>query len=404
MNYNINKIYKPHLLPMIFIFTMMFSFEINGINMRYVVLAFWFVFGLIWSRKIIANTETIYILLGVFILLVYVILISIIQGENNSFEYLRLLRCVFTYFIILLFLSKKSYNRDEIVSSLLFVLSIHAICTILSVIFPTFKDWILPISQYTKELLRYRSSGLLSGFDDAGMLSNFGMILDYIMRRNKGKSLGALTFLFAISAALASRFNMICMLLVLLCIVILESRNRKLLSKVIVFFISLIAVGFVGVFWIMTTNMSPNLRGMLYSQFPKLRLFYDAVLSSYTDYGVYTNVINRHWFPAEISVSERIFGAGIRINNSDIGLVKSMYSYGIIGISWVLLLYFYSLKIVKKYYKNIQKNYYYLYLICLGLMTIMETKTAIFLSSTSFEMITLLYLNFIINKNVQTEI
>ena len=391
-----SKLYKPKVLLVVFIFTMMFSFEINGINMRYAMLAFWLIFSIAWSKKVILNQDVIFIPFAIILLLVYVVLISVVNCKINSFEYFRLLRCIVTYLIILMFLSSRKYSIDEVLSSLLLVLFFHAVAIILGVVYPPFKEMITFISQYDKELLRYRSSGFLAGFDDAGMLCNIGMIIDYMMRRNKGKGVGFNTIIFALGATLASRFNMVCMLFVLIVIMVLETKNNKIFSKLIVFGLSIIGIVFVGVFWVLTTNVNPTLKVVLLNRFPQLQVFYNALLSSYTDYGVYTKQITRHWHPAPISFGEIVFGQGIRIENTDIGYVKSVYSYGLIGILWVLGCYLFSLRKIKKYFKN--GYIYIIYFFCILIMIIMESKTAIFLSSTSFEMLTVLYLSFIIDS------
>jgi hypothetical protein len=306
--------------------------------------------------------------------------------------------------IILMFLSARKYTKEEIMASLLFVLSLHALAIILSVIFPPFKDIIQPISQYSKELLRFRASGFLSGFDDAGMFCNFGMALHYMIRRRQGKGISALTVVFAIAAALTSRFNMAIMILVLLIVMWQESKNNKIMSKVIVSALAVIAIGFVGTFWILTTNVNITLRNQLLQAYPILNVFYKQMLGSYTDYGIYTAVVEKHLNPMPITTFERIVGMGLRITNSDIGYVKSMYSYGIIGIVWVFGFYLYSLKVIRrKYYRSTQSFLYFIYIICLVLMTMMETKTAIFLSSTSFEMLSIIYINFLINVDDENE-
>ena len=82
--------------------------------------------------------------------------------------------------LIILFLSSKKYSINQVINALSYVLLLQAICIILGIVYPPVKELVMPISQYSKEFLKVRSSGFSSGYDDAGYLCNVGLILTLV--------------------------------------------------------------------------------------------------------------------------------------------------------------------------------------------------------------------------------
>ncbi len=388
---------KPQIIPTLFVFFLMFSVEIAGISLKYPFLIIIFVIVSVFSGKIVNNTDVSPIPISIGILLIYSTTIMIINQRNNTFELLRFIRCLVSFFSIDMFISCNKYNRKDILKSLIFVLILHSIAIILGIIYPSFKELIVPISQYNKSFLRYRSTGLLSGYDDAGFLCNVGLILNYTIQKDENRNgLNYQTLLFIIASALSSRFNMLCMAIIMFIIVGIESKGKKIIHKILALVIALIGGGIALLFWILTTNVNPSLKSSLLASYPQLNLLYNNLISSYVDYGVYTNAINRHWKPEEIGLFECIFGKGVRTERTDIGYVKSMYSYGIIGIIVELLVYFSTCIRLKNRSNTIGEKYCLSYFFIIVLMFVMEAKTAVVFSSTTFEMITIIYLTLIL--------
>jgi hypothetical protein len=127
------------------------------------------------------------------------------------------------------------------------------------------------------------------------------------------------------------------------------------------------------------------------------------MISSYTDYGIYTNVISNHLSLLDISEFQILFGKGFRKNDSDVGYIKTIYTTGLTGILLQLTYYFVSIHIINNIRKISSSNIYiYLfsivYIISIFLMFIMEAKMQIIFSSTTFEMLSIVLIALITNQ------
>lgn len=385
--------FRHNVLLILFIFSMMFSFEINGYKMRYFVLLYWLLYCLHRIHNISVKKEICIIPIGISVLMVYAAIVMLVNGNNNLFELLRLSRAFLTYLIIYLFIESGNYSKLEILCSIKVVILIHAIVVILGVLIPETKEFVLPVSQYQSRFLRYRSTGLVSGYDLAGYLCNIGLIIDYFLKKEKSESGLSLTMLlFVVATTFTSRFNMLCMAVMVFFVLLLELKSNSTISKVIAIFFGIIGISVVLIFWTLTTNVSPALRVEIIKDFPFLDKIYNAVMGSYTDYGIHVNVIKRHLSPMPISMLGRIFGIGLRPSNSDIGYIKSMFSIGMIGILTEIIIYGITCKYIINN-QNKKNMYVIIYLIAVFFMFVMESKISFVFASTTFEMLSLMYLS-----------
>lgn len=392
---------KAKVLPILFFFSMMFSISIGGISLRYPMLIVWLVFLVFAQKRFVWNSRTQIVLISLISLMLYAGLIMFANKTENTFELLRFARCIVSYLAILLFFSSQKYSREECLRSLIFVLAMHTITIILGVLFPPIKEIVYPISQYNKASLRFRSTGLLSGYDDAGLLCNTGIILRYSMNKaEKNRGIDLLTILFILGSMLTSRMNMLCTAVILLIILIVESKNKHSIGRnILVGLLAILGGAFAFIFWILTTNVNPELKSQLLLNYPVLKSVYSGLLSSYVDYGVYTNALSRHYRPEDIDLFQAVFGKGIRSTLTDIGYVKSMYSYGVLGIGFEIFIYYITCLYISKDINarnDVRINAYYMIVV---LFLIMEAKTAVLYSSTTFELITIIYMSFVIATN-----
>lgn len=388
---------KTSLVLFLFIFTMMFSFVIAGHNMRYIVIVVWTLYSLMYTKKIYINSKLMMFPTVLFFIIVYSFISIIIHGTYNSFEILRCTRAIITYMLIILFLSSGRYSIKQLINALSYVLLLHAICIILGVVFPPLKEIVLPISQYSKEFLKVRSSGFLSGYDDAGYLCNVGFILTLVGNSlYKKKLVNARALIFLLAVIFTSRFNLACMAFILIIIFLFNVKNMNIkgifnIGK----YVFIIGI-FVVIVWSLTTNVGMGMRIQLVSKYPILDSFYSLMSTSYTDYGVYTSVISQH-ASINLNLYNMIFGVGVRMTKSDIGFVKTIYSIGIIGIVVQVLTYFksilYMYRIKKFYAKKYSIQIFALtFIAAVILMIAMETKNSFIFSSTTFEMLSIIYI------------
>lgn len=395
-----------NLLLFIFIFSIMFSFKIDGFNMRYFVIIFWLFYTIPRIRKIKLNTTLLIFPISLYIIIMYSLLLVGLLDTQNSFEVLRSSRAILTYFIILFFFSTHNYSLTQVMNVVLAVLITHALSILIGIVFPPFKNIILPISQYSIEFMRIRSSGLLSGYDDAGFLCNIGLLLVLIKNTFlKTKLVDRNALIFISSVIFTSRVNIVVMGLVLsiVFVVNLLKMNIKGLLNISKY---LIVIGlFSLVVLSLSTNFGYELRYTLLNYFPDLSRVMSLMEGSYTDYGIHSGVISRHLSLSELSLNQIIFGAGLRKTNSDVGYIKTIFSIGIIGIIIQVMTYLRAIISVNNERKSGRNNdvlsiVSIVYVIAIILMFLMELKISIISSSTTFEMLSVLYISIIRNKDV----
>jgi hypothetical protein len=380
---------KFNLLLFIFIFTMLFTFEFFSINFRYFVLVFWLIFIVI-TKGFKFPKKAFFFIIFPLIIIIYSLIVLLINQSFNFFEVLRMSRVFSTSFLIILFLYNHKFSSDYIFSNLLIVLFFHSLVVSISIIFPSVKDLILPISQYRIEFFSLRSSGFLSGFDDSGLILNFGLVMSLLfslmMRKNP---INLLTVLFSLSIFFSSRVNIVLLIIIFFFLIFYLISNKQLQYIFSILFI-LFVFSFSGIlFLLLTTNLSLELRSLLLTMIPSLRNFYEFSLSSYTDYGVFSSTISRHFQIINISSFQILFGQGVVKVDSDVGYIKTIYSIGILGIFFQFLYYFFLILFVTN--KQTIKHFSLLltrsFLFSLLLMFIMEFKISVVFSTTTFELL-----------------
>ena len=189
----------------------------------------------------------------------------------------------------------------------------------------------------------------------------------------------------------------------LLHIVYVESKKGTIGSKITFLITLVVGGGMTALFWILTTDVAISLRDELLSKYSFLNSFYDNLMTSYTDYGTYRwQEKTRHWHPEDISNWQYIFGKGVWPIMSDIGYIKNIYASGVLGTLMIVITYVASYFSVKT---NIlqsgesiayKKNYIALYGFVVLAMLAMESKISILLSSTSFELLSILFISEIV--------
>ncbi|MBR4341489.1 MAG: hypothetical protein IKP88_02060 [Lachnospiraceae bacterium] len=389
---------EPILLFLLF-FTEMFSFKIGNFNTRYAVIFFWLAIGLVRSRKLSLCKGSMTFAVGIVSLLAYSVLIIIAMRSGESFIPLRYGRALITCFTIYLWISTSNLSMDRLFDIVELILTLHAVCILLEIIYPPVKDIVQPISQYNKEFMRLRAPGFLSGYDDAGLLLVIGLVINYY--RNKARERSAFsvrTFIYAAAVIFASRISMLILFLMLVYIIIIENRNGTWKSKLLIAFTLILGGGVAVLFWILTTDINIALREDLFVRFPILKSVYDGLMTSYTDYGTYRwQTFTRHWYPEEISAIQYIIGKGVWPERSDIGYIKNIYATGIISVLGILTTYSASFIRISKTLKEVLlddiaiKYYTRMYGFVVLLMIAMEMKISILFSSTSFELLVILF-------------
>ncbi|MCK1199533.1 hypothetical protein MXZ33_01585 [Streptococcus uberis] len=290
---------------------------------------------------------------------------------------------------------KSRLDNNEFIKLILFLLFIHSISILISIILPSSREIFEQISGYDKKFLRWRASGLVSGFDFAGILTNIGLILTVYLRNLNKKSLfGISGLIFILATLFTSRTNMIVLLIELLLIFIYLIGNKQYKKSLVILIPMILLVSVSLFFLILTTDIGAQYREYILSKSNFARKFYKVIFLTYSN-SAYSKAIIDHFY---IEPSVNIwFGSGYKPIFRDPGYTNTIYRIGIFGT--ILEIYFYfsmlfeSLKIYILFKKiNSVINTYASQLIIIILITIfMQSKLIFFFSSTIFEITLILY-------------
>ena len=379
----------------LFAFTMIFSFHIYGIDLKILIYAFWIIkisMKKINNRKISVNLYEYKLINLIMIIISYIMFITLINQHNEISMSLRYFRAIVSFVIIILFFQDKEYKPKVVINTIEIILLIHSISVIIGIIFPDFKNYIVFISNYEKKFLEARSTGLVSGYDFAGLLCNLGLILSFLIRViNKKKIVTIKTVIFILAAIFTSRYSIVITILILIIVFLYEifKLNIREIIRIGKYVIPLCLLIFI--FLVLTTELNLNLRETLFNQIPGLKTLYNEIIYSYADYSGRSTVSNHYYIDPNINF---IFGEGYIPQNVDPGYIRNLYFMGIFGLALQSLFYlsiFLYVNKIRKINKNKDIKIIALFIMFMIIaLFVMEFKLTFIFSSITFELMIIL--------------
>lgn len=272
-----------------------------------------------YDNKTIRNIIITAILLGV-----YTLFICLINTSDSLYAIGKPLRFVFTL-VIFAYLSTRfaKYNIKEIVTALVLALLIHLAFVYLEFFIPSLKTVILSYLDTEKEdiiNLPLRAFGLCSSFDGAGLvLCVLQALLWMLTLQKKSALLFSLCLLSYVGCFMVSRTSMLVSTIFMVLILISFAKNNK---KFLFFFIVpvFIIAGFY-VYDLAKDILSDNIIEQSYRMESSEKLTGEML-----------------YLPD--SVFGTLFGTGDRSELSDIGYINQIFMVGILGLLWILSIYY----------------------------------------------------------------
>lgn len=389
---SISKLNEFKWLVLILLFFVIYGFSISGIDLKYPIIIVCFMLVLLISRKIFFPKYVQIMLMFFCGMAVYAVLMSVINSTSDYFETMRFVRCAITTVLIMQIIYAFNMTPEKMFSVLKILLVLNAVSVILGIIWPQFKEIIMPISQYYKTFSPYRSSGLFDGEDVAGFFCNVGLIMETMERTYNRKSpLTLLSIVFLLATVFTARFSMLIAVIVLFfdfCILIKQKNYKHLMGLIII--LAPIATIMV-VMWVMTTGFGMQYRHILTAKYSFLGPLFNKLTTAYLDYGTFSSSLQKHIMVTDLSPLEYLFGAGYRLMvKQDVGYIKSLYSVGLVGIALEVGFY---LRTIKKCRTFCNQPQYIIasYKIIVMMMMIMEIKNSFLFASGTFEVLLCLY-------------
>jgi hypothetical protein len=279
---------------------------------------------------------------------------SFIQIINQNFEFEavgRLLRALMNVLIVGAIFNKKSLNlKQKIYRALLLAITFHALIVIVSGLFYPVNEFFSNISGNIK-IKEFRASGLMAGFDISGFLSIIGMAMIifriYPFTSNLFEMLLLITLLS--STYFSSRVSMAISILLFLFYIFRFFGRQDVYLKYR--FFSFFILAFVAYYFAYNLLLILNVTLSLGifdvdASFARSILLRHAAQAK--DVFLWENM-----FFLPNSWMKIIFGTGKNVLQSDVGYVKEIFRYGIIGLICSIFIHvYYVLKILNKDTKN----------------------------------------------------
>lgn len=290
------------------------------------------------KKQLILNNNVINLFLIVALVILYTIIISLFTGNIIFTFVLKFVRVFLAIAGIYAFIELQKYEKSIVFDAIGKVLLVHAITIIIgSTVWLNLQNLMRPITGFEKMELLFRSTGFTNGYDFAGLLCIFGIIITSYLKNKGYKTLYLLIFILA--SFLTSRITMIIAEFLIVFMLIWNKKRITYINKLLlesIFALSIFPV--LGIFLVSTMNfdnliVQTMLKNSFFSEVSKNIVYHYA--SSNIE-----KTIQRHFDFSRLSFTEIWLGA-MEDSQQDPGYTQYVYAIGIVGVSISLLFYFY---------------------------------------------------------------
>lgn len=276
------------------------------------------------------------IVFSAFLLGVYTLLVCILNGSTSIYTLGKPVRFVFALIVFSLLSARFfKYTLKEIVIALILAIGVHLMLVYLEFFIPTLKPLVYAYLDADKEdivFLPLRAFGLCSSFDNAGMiLCMFEVLLWLISREKNSALLFLLCILDYVGCFMVGRTAMLVSTVFMIMIIISYAKRNK--AFLFFFIIPAFVIGGSYVYNIAQDVLSNNVIGDSYRGESQEKLTGEML-----------------YLPDSFMGS--LFGTGEPAPSSDIGYVNQIFMVGIIGLIWILSLYYQTYIYIRKVRRN----------------------------------------------------
>lgn len=274
----------------------------------------------------------------VFILFIYSFIIMLIFGTTHIVFSLKFVRVLCAIAGISTYIYKSKLDSNTLINTLINVLILHALIVIVeSTVWLNLQNILKPITGFALLPMLYRGTGFTNGYDFAGILCNFGvLIVCHNDKKNiRFKFIKILIFISAIM--LTSRFNMLLLIAMMFYMGYLDKSAEEKDRGFFRIISWIIAIPVIGIF-LFSTNHFDNFFVNLLRENSFFSKIFDNLVYHYATTDL-ENTISDNFDFSNLSTEEMIFGKMI-MANADPGYTQYIYAVGIVGLSMVFIVYF----------------------------------------------------------------
>lgn len=377
------------MLCFIFVFFSIFGMKISYLDLSIILPCTIVLFHVTIKRPINLNKE---ILNGaglISILLTYQIIVQLFYLEFDFDSLLRLGRALLMCILFSVMVGSSLFSHKQILNAVFYSLLLHVILIDAAALFDPLNNFLSSISGNDR-VKPLRASGFLAGFDIAGLLCLFGLLMLLLKLYIPASNFNLIIFyfLFVLGSFFTSRVSMALVVMAVCFYIFLKifSAKTRLRSKLtlatmasifIYFFVVQYLVPIAEVtFSLGAFYVSNELRGEIISR--------HATQS--TESFLWSNM-----FYLPKSFVATIFGMGVDEPNSDVGYVKDIFRYGVIGLLFSFVIYYYIYRIGRTSLRlSTDKHHLSMLRIVFVLVLVLTLKNNYFFTRAVFPFILLL--------------
>lgn len=289
------------------------------------------------------------LLITLVVLILYSLLLSFFVRTIDILFLFKLFRAFLAIACISIFIDNQELKNYELINILEKVLLIHALAIIISsTVWVELQNILKPISGFDRHPTLFRSTGFTNGYDFAGLLCCFGILIVFYIRSIRHRTVDLILFIFA--SFMTSRISMLVTEGMIIFLVIKNNEHERINKAVLrtVFILSVIPV--LGLFLFSTNNFN----NIIVQSLLKNRYFAE-VSGKIVNYYATTNIgntLSMHYDFSGLSISEFLLGS-MQQANQDPGYTQYIYNVGIVGL--LITISFYC-KIIMAVYKERKWN------------------------------------------------
>lgn len=332
------KLFIEETLMHIYCFFLILGTKINNIDMTSVVAILFFVFILRERLQHLKYHKIINILLVLLGILTLHSFLSVMLNHSLDYQlFFRYIRCTINVISITFVVYNCRLSPICILKIVRNILLIQAVCIILGAINLEIAQVLTRYSNFNKELRLFRNSGLLAGFDIAGLLMCLGFCINLVYRIliKKKQMVGFIVFITSI--LFTSRFSML-LLAAIMFLSLLILWKHKCYAEFTILLVPLCTLVILATILVSTTVTGLSEEHVLgVESYILMKL--EVWINKFSVSDIYS-IINQHFDFSKLS--HLWFGDGILID-ADPGYTITIYSIGLIGclesISYFLIVY-----------------------------------------------------------------
>lgn len=326
-------------LCFIFVFFFIFGIKISFLDLSIVVpysIAFLYIS---FKRSINFEGKLLTAAVLIAVLLFYQTVVQLICQEFEINSFFRLARALLVCVLLSAIVGSQFFSGRQILTAVFYSLLFHAALINIAAIFDPLNNFLGAISGNDR-IKPLRSSGLLAGFDISGLLCLLGMLMLLLKTYTANSNLFLILYylVFILGCFFTSRVSMALALVFLCFFFFLNLIN----SKKNIFIKGSLTITFIVIGYLLVSKYLMPILEVTFS----LGIF--NVESELRD-----DIVSRHavqssdsflWvdmFFLPVSFFATIFGTGSETLNSDVGYIKDIFRYGIVGLLFSCIIYAY---------------------------------------------------------------